>query len=129
MAFRDFFLTLFGWWHNATWGTQFFTWRKGVEVGKDDQGNRYYREKNGARRWVIYKGDIEASRVPPEWHAWMHHTVDAPPTERPPVVKPWEKPHEANHTGTAMAYAPPGSLSAGGQRARASGDYKAWKPE
>jgi NADH:ubiquinone oxidoreductase subunit len=134
MGVRSFFLTLFGWWHNATWGTSLFTWRKGIAVGTDDQGNRYFREKNGpknskGRRWVIYNGDIDASRVPPEWHGWMHHTVDVPPTERPPVVKAWEKPHQPNLTGSALAYAPAGSLSAGGKRARATGDYEAWKPE
>jgi NADH:ubiquinone oxidoreductase subunit len=132
-AMRTFFLTLFGWWHNATWGTSFFTWRKGVQVGTDDQGNRYYRERSGpkngnGRRWVIYNGNIDASRVPPEWHGWIHHTVDAPPTEKPLAVKAWEKPHQPNRTGSAEAYAPAGSLNAGGKRARAVGDYEAWKP-
>ncbi|MGK2285794.1 NADH:ubiquinone oxidoreductase subunit NDUFA12 [Pedomonas sp. V897] len=119
----------FTWWNNQTWGTWLFTKRRGELVGQDDQGNQYYRERDGRRRWVIYNGDVEASRVPPEWHAWLHYTVDAPPTEKPPVVKPWEKPKEPNLTGTPAAYAPPGALQAGGVRPPATGDYEAWRPE
>jgi NADH:ubiquinone oxidoreductase subunit len=118
----------FTWWNSLTWGTWLFTWRKGERVGEDAQGNVYYKERAGTRRWVIYNGDVEASRVPPEWHAWLHYTVAEPPTLKPPVVKPWEKPHQPNETGTTAAYLPEGSLAKGGQRARATGDYEAWRP-
>jgi NADH:ubiquinone oxidoreductase subunit len=124
---KDLILQTFGWWHNATWGTRLFTARKGEQVGTDDQGNCYYRERGGPRRWVIYKGEIEASRVPPEWHGWLHHTVDTPPTEKPLAVKAWEKPHQPNLTGSGGAYQPSGTLA--GSRARATGDYEAWRPE
>lgn len=119
----------FTWWNTQTWGTWLFTKRRGELVGQDEQGNQYYRERNGKRRWVIYNGPVEASRIPPEWHGWLHHTFDSPPTEQPPVVKPWEKPREPNLTGTPAAYAPPGALQAGGKRAPATGDYEAWRPE
>jgi NADH:ubiquinone oxidoreductase subunit len=119
----------FTWWHGQTWGTWLFTRRKGERVGADDQGNIYYRERGGNRRWVIYQGDIEASRVPPEWHGWLHHTVAQPPTEKPPLVKVWEKSHQPNQTGTKGAYFPAGSLNVGGVRAKASGDYEAWSPD
>ena len=129
-----FFKRTFTWWDGPTWGTWLFTRRSGEEVGKDDQGNRYYQQRKASgdgrkRRWVIYEGDAEASRVPPEWHAWLHYTVDAPPSDKPPVVKPWEKPHVPNVTGSGAAYLPPGSLHAAGERARATGDYEAWRPE
>jgi NADH:ubiquinone oxidoreductase subunit len=124
---------IFTWWNNSTIGTDLFTWRRGERVGEDEQGNRYYRERgagpNGQRRWVIYKGEAEASRVPPEWHAWLHYTVADPPSEKPPVRKAWEKDHIPNLTGQAGAYVPPGSLAAGGKRSRATGDYEAWQPE
>ncbi|HAH08944.1 MAG TPA: NADH:ubiquinone oxidoreductase subunit NDUFA12, partial [Alphaproteobacteria bacterium] len=81
------------------------------------------------RRWVIYKGIAEASKVPPEWHGWLHYTVAEPPTVAPPLVKPWEREHEPNWTGTAMAYRPPGSLLGPGTRHHATGDYEAWRPE
>jgi len=119
----------FTWWNGQTWGTWLFTLRKGERVGEDSDGNVYYRERNGRRRWVIYNGEAEASRVPAEWHGWLHHTVDTAPSEQAPVVKAWEKPHQANVTGTTQAYFPQGSLNAGGARARATGDYEAWTPD
>ncbi|MEX1148356.1 MAG: NADH:ubiquinone oxidoreductase subunit NDUFA12 [Sphingomonadales bacterium] len=119
----------FTWWNDYTLGTRLFTWRKGERVGEDEQGNVYYRERGGRRRWVIYSGAIEASRVPPEWHLWLHYTTDTPPTEALLVRKVWEKDHQPNLTGTEGAYFPPGSLSSKGQRRTATGDYEPWTPD
>ncbi len=121
-------------------GTKIYTWLNGEEVGKDSTGNRYYRQKGGGkvhrdslrreRRWVVYNGQVEASRVPPEWHAWLHHTTDEIPPADGPAMRPWMKPHKPNMTGTAEAYRPPGHTLKGGQRAPSdSGDYEAWTPE
>lgn len=115
----------------ATLGTLLFTWTKGKLVGTDSAGNRYYTERSEAKgrrtkRWVIYKGKADASKVPPEWHVWLHYTSDQPLTAT--AAKPWQKPHEANKTGTTEAYLPPGHDLAGGVRQRASGDYEAWQP-
>ena len=115
------------WWNSQTWGTQLFTWRKGVKVGDDEQGNIYYATADGLRRWVIYNGESEASRVAPDWHGWLHHTVMEPPTERPLERQPWEKPHQVNLTGTPLAYAPAGSLRHAVPQVRE--DYEAWRPE
>ena len=120
---------IFIWWQDQTIGTWLHTLLRGSRVGEDDQGNTYYQDKKTGRRWVIYNGDIEASRVPPEWHRWLHYTCDEPPSEQPPLVKPWEKDHEPNLTGTVAAYVPPGSLSDPRPRDRATGDYEAWQPE
>jgi NADH:ubiquinone oxidoreductase subunit len=79
------------------------------------------------RRWVAYAGAPEASRVPPEWHAWLHYTTDAPLAER--ARRPWEKPHLPNATGTPAGYRPPGHDYRGGARQRATGDYEAWTPD
>ncbi len=109
--------------------TRVLTWLRGKQVGTDPDGNRYYVERSGGpRRWVLYDGEPEASKVPPEWNAWLHHTVDGLPAEQR-QVQPWEKPHQANLTGTAAAYRPPGHASRGGKRARATGDYEAWRPD
>lgn len=118
----------------ATIGTRLFTMFNGVLVGADAAGNRYYREKRTPagrrqRRWVIFNGEVEASRVPPDWHGWLHHSTDDVPTESPLEVKPWEKPHLPNLTGTAGAYRPPGHILRGGKRAKATGDYEPWQPE
>jgi NADH:ubiquinone oxidoreductase subunit len=112
-------------------GTWLFTRLYGRRVGTDADGNTYYEERRpGAgrrtRRWVIYAGAAEASKVPAEWHAWLHYTTEAPL----PVAarRPWQQPHLANATGTATSYRPPGHDYRGGTRAPATGDYEAWSP-
>jgi NADH:ubiquinone oxidoreductase subunit len=120
---------LFIWWHGQTLGTRLFTWRQGSLVGTDGQGNRYYQDRKARRRWVIYNGEVEASRVPAEWHGWLHYTVDLPPDRANYPSRSWFKPHQPNLTGSLAAYRPAGSLLGDGQRAAATGDYEAWKPE
>lgn len=131
-----FLLRIFTWWNGFTFGTQLWTWRFGELVGTDEMGNRYYRNKGGKidptlgieRRWVIYNGYAEATKISPDWHGWMHHTVDVPPTEEHYTPREWEKPHRPNLTGTPAAYRPSGSTLASGQRPQATGDYQAWTP-
>ncbi len=125
-AMKDFLLQFFTWWHGQTLGTRFQIWRKGELVGTDEGGNRYYRMHGGDRRWVIYNGPVEASRIPPGWHAWMHHRVDEPPASYQP--REWQKPHQANLTGTAEAYRPPGSILGPAPHTPGSPDYEAWRP-
>ncbi len=115
------------WWNGQTLNTQIFTWRKGVKVGEDGQGNVFYRNADDSKRWVIFSGEAEASRVDPDWHGWLHRTWDTPPSEAPLAHKPWEKPHEANLTGSALAYAPSGSIRREAPSPRK--DYEAWSPE
>jgi NADH:ubiquinone oxidoreductase subunit len=119
---------LFIWWRGATPGTMLTTWWSGVKVGEDSYGNRYYQNRDGRRRWVVYSGTVEASRVPPDWHGWLHHTFEKPPTEEPLLRQPWEREYEPNLTGTAEAYRPAGSLWRQGKRPPATGDYEAWRP-
>jgi len=118
---------LLTWWNSQTLGTQIFTARRGVRVGQDPAGNVFYQTRDGKRRWVIFNGEMEASRVSPDWHGWLHHTWDAPPTAAPLPRKAWEKPHQANLTGTGAAYLPPGSIRRAEPAARR--DYEAWQPE
>lgn len=123
----NFFLRLLTWWNGQTVGTQLFTWRKGTRVGEDDQGNVFYKSADDKKRWVIYNGEIQASRVSPDWHGWLHFTWNEPPTERPLARKAWEKSHIENLTGTPLAYAPIGSIRRTTPVART--DYEAWTPE
>lgn len=113
-------------------GTWLFTLFFGRLVGRDSFGNRYYEERRARRgrrlrRWVAYAGAAEASMVPPEWHAWLHYTTEAPLT----AVRrwPWQRPHLPNLTGTALSYRPRGHDYRGGHRVRAAGDYEAWAPD
>ncbi len=120
-------LRLFTWWDGQTLNTQLFTWRNGVRVGEDEMGNVYYQNRDKTKRWVIYNGEIEASKISPDWHGWLHHTWDEPPTDKPLAHKAWEKPHQENLTGTALAYAPAGSMRRAQPVDRS--DYEAWAPE
>lgn len=126
-------LDILTWWKGPGLGTRWQTSRYGREAGRDAEGNIYYsspaRPGVPEKRWVIYNGTPEASRVPPEWHLWLHKTVDTTPAERPMRPRVWEKPWQPNLTGTTRAHTPSGSLMATGKRARATGDYEAWTPE
>jgi len=128
--------SIFTWWNSATIGIRFTVARRGVFIGQDDYGNRYYEARDASdsyddrkRRWVIYNGYAEASKVPAEWHGWLHYTFDEPPTEVPLLRRSWELDHEPNLTGTIWAWRPQGSIARGGERQAASGDYEAWRPE
>ena len=110
-----------------------FTLGRGVLVGTDAAGNRYYRSRRTPkgrreRRWVMYAGAFEPSKVPPEWFGWLHHTTNEVMPANSPFHKPWIKPHQANLTGTDAAYRQPGHPLAGGRRQTVSGDYEPWQP-
>ena len=129
-------LQFFTWWNGETLNTKFHTWLHGEMVGRDEFGNVYYRWRGGKidpalgfeRRWVIYAGQSEASKTPPGWYGWLHHTVDVPPTEETYVPREWQLPYEPNLTGTPRAYRPSGSTLRAAARPPATGDYEAWRP-
>ncbi|ADM10253.1 NADH-ubiquinone oxidoreductase [Parvularcula bermudensis HTCC2503] len=135
----SFIKRLFIWWHGATFGTSLQIAKSGGKlIGKDDQGNRYF-EETGApshpdgggrrRRWVVYHGVAEASRVPPDWFGWLNHIVAEPPTIAPLPVKKFEQPYLPNMTGTPLAYRPKGSLARAGDPVDVDDTYEAWSPE
>lgn len=95
-----------------------------AHMDADAENNQGQKE----RRWVVYNGEPEASKVAPEWHAWLHHTTDDIPSETNPLRRSWQKPYEPNLTGTDQAWHPPGHVLEGGKRAKASADYQAWSP-
>jgi NADH:ubiquinone oxidoreductase subunit len=127
---------MFTWWNGATVGTLFTIRRLGVQVGTDSFGNRYFEAKTNRnsydgrkRRWVIYEGYADASKVPPEWFGWLHHTLPDVPTLETMPSHAWQREHRPNMSGTPLAWRPKGSIARGGERARATGDYQAWKPD
>jgi NADH:ubiquinone oxidoreductase subunit len=115
-------------------GTLLYTWMNGRQVGTDSFGNRYYEHKSRTRRdgrhprWVLYKGMVEASKVPAEWHGWLHYSVNDVPSVDDPQRFEWQKDHLPNLTGTRYAYRPPGHILRGGKRDHATGDYEPWTP-
>ncbi len=119
--------------------TRIYTSLFGEHIGTDQFGNRYFRRKGKThgnssvadhrkteKRWVLYNGKAEPSKIPPEWHGWMHYTLDAPLQSGKKYA--WQKPHLPNLTGTVNAYVPPGHLTRGGHRSPSTSDYESWKP-
>ena len=124
------FANAFTWWNGASWSTSLFSRRNGQEAGRDEAGNVYFRHsKDPARRWVIYSGANDSSRVPPGWNAWLRGTIDDVPDKALPPRRPFEQPPVANLTGSDQAWRPAGSIKGGGKRAAATGDYSAWTPD
>jgi NADH:ubiquinone oxidoreductase subunit len=120
----------FTWWNGASWGTSIVTRRHGKEVGRDDAGNLYFEDKkNPNRRWVIYDGANDGSRVPPDWQAWLRGTIDGLPQKALPPVRRFQTKPTPNLTGTMAAFRPDGALGSGKIRPASTGDYEPWIPE
>ena len=98
------FKILFTWWNKQTFGTFLKTLFFGKFVGKDEYGNKYYRNKKD-ERWVIYSQNIEATKITSDWFLWMHHTIDKIPNGDEKKFK-WQKKHKDNKTGSKEAYKP-----------------------
>jgi NADH:ubiquinone oxidoreductase subunit len=125
---------IFTWWNGATLGAMFDIGKRADLVGQDDQGNRYFEERKATlegrkRRYVMYNGYAEPSRVPVDWHGWLHHTFEVPPTIEPFLLQSWEKQHQPNLTGTIFAYRPKGSLASLTSSDKKAIGYEAWEPK
>ena len=120
----------FTWWNGATVGTSIFSRRYGREVGRDEFGNIYFvHRKDPRRRWVIYAGDNDGSRVPPAWQAWLRGTIDEVPHEALPPRRHFQKDPVPNLTGPMAAFRPDGALGSGKVRPASTGDYQPWTPD
>ena len=96
---------IFIWWDQETLGTKLKTIFFGKLIGSDSFGNKYYESKVG-KRWVIYSGEIDASKIPNEWYSWIHFTNNRIENNHDLEKYDWQKPHQPNQTGTAAAYHP-----------------------
>jgi NADH:ubiquinone oxidoreductase subunit len=124
---------IFTWWNGATLGALYDIGRRSTLVGTDEQGNKYYQERVASRdgkprRYVVYEGVAEGSRVPPDWHGWMHYTNEESPIDQPLKRQVWEQDHQPNLTGTIFAHRPPGSMARSG-RTDLMDEYEPWRPE
>ena len=96
---------IFTWWNKQTFGTFLKTLFFGINVGKDEFGNKYYRSKKN-ERWVIYSRNIEATKISSDWYLWIHHTIDKIPVQKDENKYSWQKKHLENQTGTRNSYKP-----------------------
>ena len=120
----NFLKQIFTWWHRQTVGTFIYTLFLGKFVGRDEFGNKYYSSLKG-KRWVIYKSDIESSKIPPEWHSWIHFLTEKKPSNNVKKFS-WQKNHKQNMSGTKDAYKPDGSLASNFKKNIKK--YETWKP-
>ena len=114
------FKEIFIWWNRQTLGTRLHTLFFGKFVGTDNIGNKYYKSKSG-KRWVIYKGEIDASKIPEEWFSWIHFTNNKIEDNHNLEKFSWQKPHLSNQTGTKESYHP------NKQKSAIKKKYETWK--
>ena len=95
----------FTWWNKQTFGTLLKTLFTGKLVGRDEYGNRYYKNKND-ERWVVYSSEIEATKITSDWYLWMHHTINKIPDVKSEKKYKWQKKHLENKTGTNEKFKP-----------------------
>ena len=99
------FKQIFTWWNQQTFGTRLQIFFSGKLVGQDKNGNKYFESKSG-RRWVIYNGEVEASKIPNEWYSWMHHMNNKIQNDHDLKKYDWKKEHLPNQSGSSNSYHP-----------------------
>ena len=100
------------WWNRQTFGTRLNTFFFGKLVGEDQFGNKYYENKKRKKRWVIYNGEIDATKIPVNWYSWMHFINNKIEEVHDLKKYDWQKNHLSNQTGTEKAYNPKKSKDA-----------------
>lgn len=119
----NFLKLIFTWWNRQTISTFIYTLLLGKYVGEDKFGNKYYSNSQG-KRWVIYKSTVESSKIPPEWHLWIHYLSKNIPSKNINKYE-WQKEYKENLTGTPEAYQPEGSLRSDSKKIIKK--YETWK--
>ena len=92
-------------------------------IGLDSCKNNYYvsldKDYLGrCRRFVIYNGVPDPSKIPPLWNAWLRYAIQDFPSYNNSYE--WQTPFVCNLTGTSMSYKPSNT---------ASSNYVAWRPD
>ena len=114
------FKQIFTWWNQQTLGTRLQIFFSGKLVGEDKNGNKYFESKSG-RRWVIYKDDVEASKIPNEWYSWMHHMRNKIENNHDLKKYDWQRDHMPNQTGSDNSFHPKKYKHVAKKK------YKSWK--
>ena len=78
-------------------------------------------QSKSGKRWVIYKGEIEATKIPNEWYSWIHFTKNKIENIHQLEKYSWQKNHKSNQTGTKEAYNPSKNKNATKKK------YSSWK--
>lgn len=70
-------------------------------IGEDEYGNKYYINPKNNARICIYHGTPEPSKIPPEWHGWVHGNAENPVKS---LDFEWIKKYIPNTTGTNFVH-------------------------
>jgi NADH:ubiquinone oxidoreductase subunit len=103
----------------------------GKYVGFDDYGNKYFELKSSdafgrKKRVCIYSGVVEATKIPSEWHSWMHYKSDAPNIEKKHF---WQVMHLPSLTGTKFRFTNTNPNSeVKKEYSQTPSRYSAWRP-
>lgn len=89
------------------------------KIGDDEFGNSYYQNSKG-KRFIVYKGCAEPSKIPAHWHCWIHYNTDTAPVNIKTDKFPWQKIHRPNLTGTRNSYKP---------NNKTNKKYESWQPK
>ncbi|MFL1781206.1 NADH:ubiquinone oxidoreductase subunit NDUFA12 [Candidatus Hepatincolaceae symbiont of Richtersius coronifer] len=96
----------------------------GKKAGQDEFKNHYYYSRiklfGRNRRWVVFHGDSEPSKIPNNWEAWLRHMVAEPLNEKKQYN--WQKKHIPNLTGTSKKFNP----KEFNKNIKTYNKYKAW---
>lgn len=68
-----------------------------TKVGEDEYGNQFFELKRTdylgrKKRYCLYKGYVEASKISPEWHPFMHYQIAAKDVKTTYKQYKWQKP-------------------------------------
>ncbi len=103
-------------------GSLLYTYFWGRQIGVDLNDNRYYiqHKKHSYKRWVIYNGIVDPSKIPVSWHIWLHSDCETIPRDPPEIQTPAH--FSAKHTTkctTSIANIPSSALEC----------YQSWSPD
>ena len=82
-----------------------------TKVGEDKYGNKYYelnlKDSFGRKkRYCYFNGKIEATKIAPEWHPFMHHQIHAKDVVKTIKQYKWQRFALPNLTLSKVKYLP-----------------------
>ncbi len=86
-----------------------------TKVGEDEYGNEFFELKTTdylgrKKRYCLYRGVVEASKISPEWHPFMHYQIEARDVKSTYKQYKWQKPFVPDTTLSSNKYLPKSHL-------------------
>ena len=83
----------------------------GTKVGEDEYGNQYFELKREdylgrKKRYCLYNGTPEASKISPEWHGFMHYQIPVSEVLKTFKQFKWQKPYVQDLTLSDYKFLP-----------------------